>query len=165
VSTTFYFEITKNIPFLTRKIQKNKFCASFPLYFLCVFLVSENLVSSYEQLLISRHIGTSTLAVGIVDSYSKVNKIHKVHFWVYMLAILGAFLDCEIRYDFQIMCLHSSTLPCLLSLTLNHSLTPECLSVHGSKFQCYHQHPSFFPSYPSGLPLQAIDLNNLPWKL
>jgi hypothetical protein len=41
----FYFEITENIPFLTRKIQKNKFCASFPLYFLRVFLVNENLVS------------------------------------------------------------------------------------------------------------------------
>jgi hypothetical protein len=34
----------ENIPFLTRKIQKNKFCASFQFYFLHVFLVSENLI-------------------------------------------------------------------------------------------------------------------------
>jgi hypothetical protein len=57
----FYFEIIENIPFLTRKIQKNKFCASFPLYFLRVFLVSENHISYYEQSLISRDIGASTL--------------------------------------------------------------------------------------------------------
>jgi hypothetical protein len=44
----FYFEITKNIPFLIRKFQKNNFCASFPFYFLYVFLVSENLASKYE---------------------------------------------------------------------------------------------------------------------
>jgi hypothetical protein len=58
---TFYFEIIKNIPFLTRKFQKNKFCASFPLYFLRVFLVSANLVSEYEQSLISSHTGASTV--------------------------------------------------------------------------------------------------------
>jgi hypothetical protein len=58
---TFYFEIIENIPFLIRKFQNNKFCASFPLYFLCVFLVSANLVSEYAQSLISSHIGASTL--------------------------------------------------------------------------------------------------------
>jgi hypothetical protein len=46
---------------LTRKFWKNNFCASFPLYFLCVFLVSENLVSKYEQLLILSNIAVSTL--------------------------------------------------------------------------------------------------------
>jgi hypothetical protein len=35
VSIAFYFEITKDILFLTRKIQKNKFCASFRFYLLC----------------------------------------------------------------------------------------------------------------------------------
>ena len=34
----------ETIPFLTRKFQKNKFYASFPLYFLHVFLVTPNLV-------------------------------------------------------------------------------------------------------------------------
>jgi hypothetical protein len=57
----FYFENTENTPFLTKKIQKNKFCASFPLYFLHVFLVSVHLDSEYEQSLISSHIGASTL--------------------------------------------------------------------------------------------------------
>jgi hypothetical protein len=36
-----------------------------------------------------------------IDSYSKVNKIHAAHFWVCMLATLGAFIDCEIRSNFQ----------------------------------------------------------------
>jgi hypothetical protein len=57
----FYFKITKNIQFLTRKFRKNNFCASFQFYFLCVFLVSENLVSKYEQLLILTDIVVSTL--------------------------------------------------------------------------------------------------------
>jgi hypothetical protein len=57
----FYFETIENIPFHIRKFQKNKFSASFPLYFLLVFLVSANLVSEYEQSLISSHIGASTL--------------------------------------------------------------------------------------------------------
>ena len=65
----FYFEIIENIPFLTRKFQKNKFCASFPLYFLCVFLVSANLVSEYVQSLISSHIGASTLHGVLVFLY------------------------------------------------------------------------------------------------
>jgi hypothetical protein len=56
---TFYFENAENIPFHTREFQKNKFCASFPLYFLRVFLVSANLVSEYEQSLISSHIGSA----------------------------------------------------------------------------------------------------------
>jgi hypothetical protein len=57
----FYFENIENIPFHIRKFQKNKFCTSFPLYFLHVFLVSANLVSEYEQSLISNHIGAFTL--------------------------------------------------------------------------------------------------------
>jgi hypothetical protein len=49
----FYFEIIENIHYVfTRKVWKNNFCAYFPFYFLYVFLVSENLVSKYEQLLI-----------------------------------------------------------------------------------------------------------------
>jgi hypothetical protein len=39
-----HFEIIKNIPFHTRKMQKNKFCASFQFYFLHLFLVGENLL-------------------------------------------------------------------------------------------------------------------------
>jgi hypothetical protein len=57
----FYFENTEHFPFLRRKFQKNKLCISFLLYFLRVFLDSENLVSKYEQLLISSHVGASTL--------------------------------------------------------------------------------------------------------
>jgi hypothetical protein len=57
----FYFEITKNIQFFTRKFWKNNFCASFPFYILYVFLVSENLVSKYEQLLILTDIDGPTL--------------------------------------------------------------------------------------------------------
>jgi hypothetical protein len=40
------------------------------------------------------------IVVVYLDSYSKVNKIHAAHFWVYMVAIVGAFIDCEIRSDF-----------------------------------------------------------------
>ena len=43
-STKFYFEIIENNPFLIRKIQKNKFCASFQFYFLRVFLVNKNII-------------------------------------------------------------------------------------------------------------------------
>ena len=45
-------EITKTIQFLTRKFLKTNFFASFPIYFLFLFLVNENLASKYEQLLI-----------------------------------------------------------------------------------------------------------------
>jgi hypothetical protein len=51
----------KNIQFLTRKFQKNKFYASFQLHFLCIFLVGGNIVSKYEQLLIVTNINASTL--------------------------------------------------------------------------------------------------------
>jgi hypothetical protein len=57
----FYFEIIENIPFLTRKMQKIKFCSSFQFYFLRLFLVGENLLFQYEQLLIWMHIGGSPL--------------------------------------------------------------------------------------------------------
>jgi hypothetical protein len=30
-----------------------------------------------------------------------MNKIHAAHFWVCMLATMGAFINCEIRSDFQ----------------------------------------------------------------
>jgi hypothetical protein len=43
----------------------------------------------------------STIAVLKIDSYSNVNKIHAAHFWMCMLATLGAFIDCEIRSDFR----------------------------------------------------------------
>jgi hypothetical protein len=36
-----------------------------------------------------------------IDSYSKVNKIHAAHFWMCMVATVGAFIDCEIRSDFR----------------------------------------------------------------
>ena len=50
----FYYEIIENIQFLIRKIQKNNLCVLlFNFTFSqCVFLVNENLVSKYEQLLI-----------------------------------------------------------------------------------------------------------------
>jgi hypothetical protein len=41
------------------------------------------------------------IAIVQVDSYSKVNKIHAAHFWVCMMATVGAFIDCEIRSDFR----------------------------------------------------------------
>jgi hypothetical protein len=46
-----------------------------------------------------------------IDSYSKVNKIHAAHFWVCMMATVGAFIDCEIRSDFRMgaSTLHGST--------------------------------------------------------
>jgi hypothetical protein len=62
----FYFKITKNIQFRTRKFQKNKFYASFQFYFLCIFLVRGNLVSKYEQLLILTGIDASALVTGMV---------------------------------------------------------------------------------------------------
>jgi hypothetical protein len=58
----FYFEITENIQFLIRKFWKNSSYASFPLCFLCVFLVSEKLVSKDEHLLILTDIVVSTLS-------------------------------------------------------------------------------------------------------
>jgi hypothetical protein len=36
-----------------------------------------------------------------IDSYSKVNKIHAAHFWVCMVATVGAFIDCQIRSNFR----------------------------------------------------------------
>jgi hypothetical protein len=41
------------------------------------------------------------IAVVQIDSYSKVNKIHAAHFWVCMMATVGAFIDCQIRSDFR----------------------------------------------------------------
>jgi hypothetical protein len=40
------------------------------------------------------------IAVVLIDSYSKVNKIHAAHFWVCMMATLGVFIDCKIRSNF-----------------------------------------------------------------
>jgi hypothetical protein len=40
------------------------------------------------------------IAVVQIDSYSKLNKIHEAHFWVCMVATVGAFIDCHIRSDF-----------------------------------------------------------------
>ena len=68
----------RNIQSLTRKFWKNNFCASFPLYFLCAFLVSESLVSKYEQLLILTDIAISTLCV----AYLKVNHGRWRPMWV-----------------------------------------------------------------------------------
>jgi hypothetical protein len=56
-----------------------------------------------------------SIAVVQIDSYSKVNKIHAAHFWVCMLATLGAFIDCEIRSDFR---MGASTLQTLLARLL-----------------------------------------------
>jgi hypothetical protein len=36
-----------------------------------------------------------------IDFYSKVNKIHVAHFWVCMMATVGAFIDCKIRSNFR----------------------------------------------------------------
>jgi hypothetical protein len=41
------------------------------------------------------------IAVVQIDSYSKVNKIHATHFWVCMVATVGAFIDYGIRYNFR----------------------------------------------------------------
>jgi hypothetical protein len=41
------------------------------------------------------------IAVVEIDSHSKVNKIHAAHFWVCMLATVGAFGECKIRSDFR----------------------------------------------------------------
>jgi hypothetical protein len=41
------------------------------------------------------------IAVVQIDSYSKVNNIHGAHFWVCMMATVGAFIDCKIRSDFR----------------------------------------------------------------
>jgi hypothetical protein len=41
------------------------------------------------------------IAVVQIDSYSKVNKIHATHFWVCMVATMGAFIDCKIRSIFR----------------------------------------------------------------
>jgi hypothetical protein len=60
-STVFYFEIVETIQFLVKIIQKIKFCASFQFHFLRIFLVSENLLYQYEQLLLLTHIGASIL--------------------------------------------------------------------------------------------------------
>jgi hypothetical protein len=71
----FYFKIIKHIQFLVRKIQKNKFCASFKFYFLCIFLVIGDLVSKHEQLLILTGIDASTLIL-ICGSKIKVTWFH-----------------------------------------------------------------------------------------
>jgi hypothetical protein len=57
----FYFKMIKNIQFLTRKFQKNKFYASFQFYFMYVLLVTGDIVSKHEQLLILTYIDTSIL--------------------------------------------------------------------------------------------------------
>jgi hypothetical protein len=59
----FYFKITKNIQFCTKRFQKNKFYGSFLFYFLYILLVGGNLVSKYEQLLILTDIDASTLVL------------------------------------------------------------------------------------------------------
>jgi hypothetical protein len=68
----FYFKITKHIQFLIRKFQKNKFCASFQFYFLCIFLVRGDLVSKHEQLLILMGIGVSTLIMRWAQTFRNV---------------------------------------------------------------------------------------------
>jgi hypothetical protein len=42
-----------------------------------------------------------SIALVQIDSYSKVNKIHAAHFWVCMVATVGAFIYCQIRSDFR----------------------------------------------------------------
>jgi hypothetical protein len=64
----FYFKITKNIQFLTRKFQKNKFCASFQFHFICIFLVRGDPISKHEQLLTLTSVDASTLVVEIIFS-------------------------------------------------------------------------------------------------
>jgi hypothetical protein len=91
----FYFEITENIQFLTRKVLIF-FCTSFPFYFLYVFLVNENLVSKYEQLLILTDIDGSTLekngqeqgsrnSTTVTSFFIVIYSYHKkiVIFWIY----------------------------------------------------------------------------------
>ena len=41
------------------------------------------------------------IAVVQIDSYSKLNKIHAIFFWVCMVATIGAFIDYQIRYNFR----------------------------------------------------------------
>jgi hypothetical protein len=60
----------------------------------------------------------SPIAVVQIDSYSKVNKIHAAHFWVCMVAIVGAFIDCQIRSDFRM------DAPTLYNLTSHNILEP-----------------------------------------
>jgi hypothetical protein len=47
--------------YITEIVIYDSFCTSFPLYFLCVCLISEKLVSEYEQLLTLTDIAVSTL--------------------------------------------------------------------------------------------------------
>jgi hypothetical protein len=56
-----------------KKIQKNKFFASFQFYFICVFLVRGDLVSKNEQLLILTGIDAFTLGT-IVGKTINPNK-------------------------------------------------------------------------------------------
>jgi hypothetical protein len=57
----FTLKLQKILNSLQENFEKNNFCASFPFYFLYVFLVHEDLVSKYEQLLILTNIDGSTL--------------------------------------------------------------------------------------------------------
>jgi hypothetical protein len=57
----FTLKLQKIFNSLQENFEKNSICASFPLYFLCVFLISEKLVSKYEHLLILTDIAVSTL--------------------------------------------------------------------------------------------------------
>jgi hypothetical protein len=57
----FYFDITKNIQFWTRKFPNFFFYAFCQFDFLYTFLVGGNLISKYEQLLILTDVDASTL--------------------------------------------------------------------------------------------------------
>ena len=74
-----YFEITKNIPFLIRKFQKNMFYASFQFYFLLIFLANENIIFNMSiclfsgiQVVLSYQEGSSLVFVSLIDNKANI---------------------------------------------------------------------------------------------
>jgi hypothetical protein len=43
------------------------------------------------------------IATVYIDSYCTVNKIHATHIWVFMLPILGVFIDCRNRLEWVLL--------------------------------------------------------------
>ena len=53
------------------------------------------------------------IAIVYIHSYHVVNMIHAPYVWVFIMFILGAFIECENRSDFQI---GASTLGVIVSI-------------------------------------------------